>query len=63
MISLMDLKEARRRLNAGFLVGLNIVYPLFNKSQLQKKDSVLLEFLIYEKLSGAFSVIKASLEK
>lgn len=49
MISLMDLKEARKRLKQGFLAD-SILFPLFNKSQLQKKDSTLLEFLIYEKL-------------
>ena len=60
MISLMDLEEARRRLKEGFLED-SILYPLFNKSQLQKKDSVLLEFLIYEKLLD-LSVAKTPLQ-
>lgn len=60
MISLMDLKEARRRLNAGFLEN-SILYSLFNKSQLRKKDSALLEFLVYEKMLE-LSAEKASLQ-
>ena len=49
MISLMDLKEARQRLMKGFMEE-SMILPLFDKSQLQKKDSTLLQFLIYEKL-------------
>ena len=49
MISLIDLKETRKRLKQGLLEE-SILLPLFNKSQLQTKDSVLLDFLIYEKL-------------
>ena len=60
MISLMDLKEAKKRLKQGFLAD-SVLYPLFNKTQLQKKDSVLLEFLIYEKLLD-LSVVKTPLQ-
>ncbi len=60
MISLMDLKEARKRLKQGFLED-SVLYPLFNKTQLQKKDSALLEFLIYEKLLD-LSVAKTPLQ-
>ena len=49
MISFLDLQEARQRLKQGFLES-SVLLPLFNQAQLQKKDSVLLEFLIYEKL-------------
>ena len=49
MISLMDLREARKRVKTGFFDD-SFLLNLFNKAQLQKKDSVLLEFLIYKKL-------------
>ena len=49
MISLMDLKETRRRLKAGFLDDF-ILLSLFQKKQLINKSSALLEFMIYEKL-------------
>ena len=50
MISLMDLKEMRRRLKAGFLDD-SVLLSLFQKKQLRdKKSSSLLEFMVFEKL-------------
>ena len=49
MISFLDLKEARQRLKKGFFED-TILLTLFSKSQLKKKDSDLLNFLIYEKI-------------
>ena len=49
MISLLDLKEARQRIKAGFFDDSFLIF-LFNKNHLQKKDSSLLQFLIYKKL-------------
>ena len=49
MISLIDLKEARLRLKQGFLNDLTLLV-LFSTSALKKKNSALLNFLIYEKL-------------
>ena len=49
MISLMDLKEVRRRLKAGFFND-SAVLALFNKSKLKISDKHLLDFMIYKKL-------------
>ena len=49
MISFLDLKEARQRLRRGFMND-SPVLPLFTRARLQKNDSDLLNFLIYEKL-------------
>lgn len=54
MISLMDLKETRKRLKTGFLEKSPLL-SLFQKSTLKKKDSALLNFLIYEKLLDLFA--------
>ncbi len=54
MISLMDLKETRKRLKTGFLEDSPLL-TLFSKSTLKKKDSTLLEFLVYEKLLDLFA--------
>jgi len=47
MISVMDLKETKKRLKKGFLDE-SILLSYYEKSKLQKKDSLLLEFLVYE---------------
>ncbi len=49
MISLMDLKEAQKRLKSGFMEDSPLL-SLFQKSKLKQKNSVTLEFLVYEKL-------------
>ena len=49
MISLMDLKEAKQRFKRGFFDD-SILLTLFDKSQLKKKDSAFLNFLVYEKI-------------
>ena len=57
MISLMDLTEAKKRLKKGFFDD-SLLLTLFNKAQLQKKQSLLLDFLVYEKL---LDILAASL--
>ena len=49
MISLMDLRETQQRLKKGFLDD-SLLLPLFKKSRLSATNTVLLEFMIYEKL-------------
>lgn len=49
MISLLDLKETRKTLTRKKIKN-SVLLSLFKKSQLQKKDSELLKFLIYKKL-------------
>lgn len=49
MISLLDLKEAKLRIKKGFLDDSPIMI-LFKKQDLYKKDSTLLDFLIYQKI-------------
>ena len=49
MISLMDLKQARQRLNAGFFDDSYLLF-IFNKNILQKSNKTLLDFLLYQKI-------------
>ncbi|MDE0119452.1 MAG: SurA N-terminal domain-containing protein [Bdellovibrionales bacterium] len=49
MISLMDLKEAKKRLNRGFFED-SLLLTLFEPSQLKKTEAAFLNFLIYEKV-------------
>lgn len=60
MISLMDLKEAKKRLKRGFFDD-SLLLTLFKKKQLQRKESLLLEFLIYKQLLDIFAT-KAQLQ-
>ena len=49
MISLMDLKEARKRLKNGFFKDSPLLI-LFSPAELKQKNSALLNFLIYRKI-------------
>ena len=60
MISLLDLKEAKHRVKKGFLDDSPLMF-LFNKSDLYTKDSLLLDFLIYQKILD-ISIAQTQLE-
>ena len=60
MISLLDLKETKLRAKKGFLEDSPLMV-LFKKTDLYKKDSTLLDFLIYQKILD-ISVAEAELK-
>ena len=60
MVSLLDLKETKQRAKKGFLDDSPLMV-LFKKSDLYKKDSTLLDFLIYQKILD-ISIAQSKLE-
>ncbi len=55
MITLSELKNTKRRMRSGMMKDSSLL-PLFKESDLKKKDSILLKYLIYEKLLDTASL-------